>query len=94
MKRLGDIESKIKTIEKSIFEDYQSNVKKRRETEEKLLEAEPYYRQLIVPLDPLRDIESKTLSSEKSRDFNYFLAEIKVMQQAYDIPEASLLQML
>lgn len=30
-KKLGDIESKIKTIEKSIFEEYSSNLKKRRE---------------------------------------------------------------
>ena len=29
-KRLGDIESKIKTIEKSIFDEYQSNYKKRK----------------------------------------------------------------
>lgn len=32
-KRLGDIESKIKTVEKSIFDDYQSNYKKRKEME-------------------------------------------------------------
>lgn len=33
MKRLGDIESKIKTIEKSVFEEYHSNLKKRRDME-------------------------------------------------------------
>ena len=36
--RLGEFESKIKTIEKTIFEEYQTNVKKRREFEDKLLE--------------------------------------------------------
>jgi hypothetical protein len=47
-----------------------------------------------VPLDPLKDVESKNLAAEKARDFHFFTAEIKVLQQTYDIPEASLLQIL
>jgi hypothetical protein len=35
--RLGEFESKIKTIEKTIFEEYLTNVKKRRDFEDKLL---------------------------------------------------------
>jgi hypothetical protein len=73
-KKLGDIESKIKTIEKSIFEEYSSNFKKRREQEEKLLEAEPAYKNLLVSLDPLKDLESKNLAAEKARDFHFFTA--------------------
>lgn len=55
-KKLGDIESKIKTIEKSIFEEYSSNLKKRREMEEKLLDSDPNYKNLLVPLDPMKEI--------------------------------------
>lgn len=93
-KKLGDIESKIKTIEKSIFEEYSSNLKKRREMEEKLLDSDPNYKNLLVPLDPMKEIESKNLAGEKAKDFHFFTAEIKVLQQTYDIPEASLLQIL
>jgi hypothetical protein len=53
-KRLGDIESKIKTVEKSIFDEYQSNHKKRKEMEEKLLESEPHYKNHLVTLDPMK----------------------------------------
>ena len=93
-KKLGDIESKIKTIEKSVFEDYQTNFKKRREMEEKLLEENPDMADRIVSLDPMKDIESKNLSTEKGREFAFFLEEIKVLQQTYDIPEQQLLQVL
>jgi hypothetical protein len=93
-KKLGDIESKIKTIEKSIFEEYNSNFKKRREMEEKLVEADPVYKNLLVPLDPMKEIESKNVAAEKAKDFQFFLAEIKVLQQTYDIPENSLMQIL
>lgn len=30
MKRLGEAETKVKTIEKSVFDEYNSNIKKRR----------------------------------------------------------------
>ena len=30
MKRLGEMETKLKTIQKSVFEEYQNNLKKRR----------------------------------------------------------------
>ncbi len=85
-KKLGDIESKIKTIEKSIFEEYSTNIKKRREMEEKLVESDPHIKNLLVPLDPMKEIESKNLAVEKAKDFSFFVAEIKVLQQTYDIP--------
>jgi hypothetical protein len=93
-KKLGDIESKIKTIEKTIFEEYATNFKKRREMEEKLLDSDPAARSALLPLDPLRDIESRLLANDKARDFHFFTAEIKVLQQTYDIPEHSLMQIL
>lgn len=62
--------------------------------EEKLLDSDPNYKNLLVPLDPMKEIESKNLAGEKAKDFHFFTAEIKVLQQTYDIPEASLLQIL
>jgi hypothetical protein len=62
--------------------------------EEKLLENEPAYKDLIIKLDPMKDIESKNLAYEKSKDFNFFLSDIKVLQQTFDISENQLLQIL
>jgi hypothetical protein len=62
--------------------------------EEKLLEAEPHYRQQLVPLDPLREVEAKHLAFEKAKEFHFFRTEISVLQQTYDIPEGSLFQIL
>ena len=42
----------------------------------------------------MKEIQSKALSQEKGRDFQFFINEIKILQQTYDVPEASLLQIL
>ena len=41
--------------------------------EEKLLESDPRYKKLIVSLDPMKEIESKNLSFDKSKDFHFFV---------------------
>lgn len=42
----------------------------------------------------MKETESKNLAIEKLKDFHFFNDEIKVLQQTYDIPEASLFQIL
>lgn len=59
---MGEFDSKIKTIEKSVFEDYHTNVKKKREFEDKLLEHYPALKNQIISLDPFKEQESKYLS--------------------------------
>jgi hypothetical protein len=56
IKRLGEAETKVKTIEKGVFEEYNNNIKKRRELEEKLLETDEVARYQIIPLDPMKEI--------------------------------------
>ena len=88
MRRLGDMETKLKTIEKSVFEEYQNNLKKRRELEEKVIEKDPVAKLQIVPLDPMKEIESKLLSQQTSTNFKFFIPEIKELQQTYDFPDS------
>lgn len=56
MKRLGEMQAKVKTVEKSVIDQYHSNIKKRREIEEKLLEHDQIAQYQIIKLDPMKEI--------------------------------------
>jgi hypothetical protein len=57
VKRPGEVEGRIKNIEKNVFDELKVNEKKRKELENRWIAKDPNLKNVIISLDPYLEIE-------------------------------------
>lgn len=52
VKRGGELEGRIKNVEKNVFDELHNNEKKRKEIEKKWMDRDPNLKNVLIELDP------------------------------------------